>query len=362
VRNVNKWLSAAAERSHDVQLSSDDATPQSVIRHVANGNTVAVTPAGSAGVEVEKSDAHRPTVAPAGVVNFTAAAAAAAAGAVKIAFPLSEAFEPLIACHVCFADGKSPALAAHNCQQDVLVVQSKENGMWFRIRERINHTEFAGRYHMCNQQPNLAIGKRCPRGDHCTFAHSDVECALWMAEKLGRFNINQFISQSGSQSMVAAKHTIKSLLAKHPGQLAFLCGDCYLYNRRVSMQSPDKMALCSVEIHDWSTSAILAHCSLAGGNITLISQCPATVTDRDLALCLLGVFCRSRWTGECTHAHSVVERDLWYVQRDCGLTQQQIVQQVGFRICIRCYTVCVCMHACMRDFPCICQFQFCLVL
>ena len=339
---VNKLSNTAAECSRGVQSSSDIVASQSVIHDVAHGYTAAVPPAGvmhhavrgnsaavasagNAGVELppERTDFHRPAAA-----SAAAAGDNAASGAVKITFPLGEPFEPLVVCQVCFTDGKSPAAAAHNCQEDTLVVQYKRSGAWFRVRERINHVDFAGRYHMCNQLPDYAIGKRCPRGDHCTFAHSEVERALWMAEKSGQFNIRQFIAQSGSRSQVAARHTVQSVLAKHPGQLAFLCRDCYLYNRRVSMQSPSRMALCSVETHDWLSSAVLAHCSSAVGNITLVSPYPTTATATDFTLCLMGVFCRRRWMGECTHAHSVVERDLWQVQRDCGISQRQIVHQV----------------------------------
>jgi len=271
----------------------------------------------------DKTPVHPP---PADASTYTNTPAAADV-AVTI-FPLSDLFDPRVACHVCFMDGKSIVTAEHSCRQDVLVVQSKQTRAWFRVRERINHVHFVGKYHICNQRPDYAIGKRCPRGDSCTFAHSEVERALWMAEKLGQFNIREFIQHAGTRSEVTARLTVESVLSKHAGQLAFLCRDCYLYSRRVSMQSPANPTLCSVEAHDWSTSAVLAHCSLAAGNITLISRCPVSLTATDYTLCLMGAFCRRRWTGECSHAHSVVERDLWCVQRDCALTQLQMTQQV----------------------------------
>ena len=140
----------------------------------------------------------------------TTVTAAPAADKVKVVFPLSEWFDAHVACHVCYADGKALVVAPHNCRQDVLVVQSRQTGEWFRIRERINHLSFAGRYHMCNQLPNYVIGKRCPRGDSCTFAHSYVERELWMAEKLGEFDIRAFISQTGSTSEVCLLYTSPS--------------------------------------------------------------------------------------------------------------------------------------------------------
>ena len=256
----------------------------------------------------------------------------------KVTFPLSALFDAHVACHICFTDGKSLVQTVHSCRQDILVVQYKQTQAWFRVRQRVNHLEFAGKYHMCNQQPNYAIGKLCPRGDNCTFAHSEVEKALWMAEKLGHFNIGEFISQAGSRLAVTAIHTVESVMAKHPGQLAFLCRDCFLFNRRVSMQSPAYPNLCSVEAHDWSLSAVLAHCSLAAGNITLISDYHASSSSSSSssssgpgALCLMGAYCQRRWRGDCHYAHSVVECELWYVQRDCEITQRQIVQQVCIR-------------------------------
>ena len=349
VRRVDRpSVITQSERSRDVQSSSDIVTSRSVVHHVAHGNTAAVPPSGSVNVKypLDKTVVHQPAVAAVGEAATRAAAAAVTGGPVKMSFPLSELFDTLIVCHVCFTDGKSPVSAAHNCQQDVLVVQYKQNGAWFRIRERTNHCEFAGKYHMCNQQPNYAIGKRCPRGDHCTFAHSEVERALWMAEKSGQFNIRQFISQSGSRSDVSARHTIQSVLATHPGHLAFLCRDCYLYSHRVSMQSSAKPNLCSVEVHDWSSSAVLAHCLLAGGKITLIGRYPEMAAEKDFVLCLMSMMCQQRWTGECTHAHSIVERDVWCVQRDCGLTQLQMIRQVSVCVCV-CVCVCACVGHCV---------------
>jgi len=289
---------------------------------VACSNPAPVAPPHSTDVKrvADKTDVQRPATPSANTSTDTTA--------VKIVFPLSELFTPHVACRTCFTDGKAPVLATHSCRQDLLVVQSKQTLAWFHIRERVNHLEFPGKYHMCNQRPNPAIGKRCPRGDSCTFAHSEVERGLWMAEKLGHFDIRQFVAQAASRSEVAALHSVQSVMAKHPGQLAFLCSECYLGSHRVSMQSSSNPRLCSIEVHDWLSAAVLAHCSLAAGNITLISQSPDSLKAFDHALCLMGVFCGCRWKGECSHAHSVVERDIWYVQRDCGLTQRQIVQQV----------------------------------
>jgi len=327
------WLCVCAVvTAHESKSSASSSSSRPVSRrpaHVNSENTHLQPPVTTA------------TTAAAAAAATTAAAAAAAATAaaaagvnvermMHVTFPLSALFDPHVACHVCFTDGKSLVAAVHNCRQDILVVQSKQTQAWFRIRQRINHLDFAGKYHMCNQRPNYAIGKRCPRGDNCTFAHSEVEKALWMAEKLGQFNISEFISQAGSRSEVKARHTVESVMAKHPGQLAFLCQECFLFSRRVSMQSPVNTTLCSVEAHDWSSSAVLAHCSLAAGSITLISDyhTSSSSSSGTDALCLMGAYCQSRWRGDCSHAHSVVERELWYIQRDCALTQLQILQQV----------------------------------
>jgi len=302
-------------------LSSKPASRQPTL----NAHVISL-PAGSS----HKTNIQPPpaTTITAATTTTAAAAAADASDAVKMTFPLAELFDAHVACNICYSDGKSLVAAKHSCRQDVLVVQSKQTSLWFRVRERLNHVVFAGKYHMCNQRPNYVIGKRCPRGDSCTFAHSEVERSLWMAEKEGQFNIREFISQAGSRSKVTALHTIESVLAKHRGQLAFLCRDCYLYNGRVSMQSPANSTVCSVEAHDWLSSAVLAHCSLAAGNITLISRYPASATATDYTLCLMGAFCQRRWRGECAHAHSVLERDVWYMQQETGFTQRQIIQQV----------------------------------
>jgi len=259
-----------------------------------------------------------------------AAAGVGVGGTAKVIFPLKDLFEPHVACRFCYTDGKVPVTAPHSCRQDILVVESRQTaGAWFRIRERINHVSFQGKYHLCNNRPNYAIGRCCPRGESCTFAHNEVERALWIADKMGQFNICEFISQAGSRSEVKLGHTIQSLMAKYPGQLAFLCQECYLFSRcRVSMQSPANPSLCSVEAHDWSMASILAHCALNTGTITLVSRYPASSSSESSALCLMGGFCQERWRGECSHAHSMVEREVWSVQKDTGLSQQQIVKQV----------------------------------
>lgn len=246
-----------------------------------------------------------------------------------ISLPLS-GYTYHIMCRECYKDGVTVLMKqpSHSCNEDTLVVQHNKSEDCFRIRERKNHTEFFGKYKLCNRSPNHQTGMRCPRGNACTFPHSDPESLLWNLEKSGKFDIREFVSKATGKPLVAETHTLGSVLMRHPGQLAFLCRTCFTTRSCVAMQSTSNPNVCGRQEHTWSNAAILAHRSPAC-NITLIGLCPCAASLKQIGLCRLGKCCDKRWTSECLNAHSVLERELWHIQLDCHLDQMELVVQAS---------------------------------
>lgn len=240
-------------------------------------------------------------------------------------FPLKTEFNCFLVCDNCFRDGILPKQdSGHQCRENVLVVQNKRTKQLFRIRERKNHTTFFGKYRLCM---DFKASNRCPRRDHCTFAHNMPELTLWVKEKDGKFNITEFMKKVNSKTGVTSGHSLVIFLKDYPGQLVLICRLCYTVSHCLTYRSLKNSAVCDgSKPHAWDSSAILAHRSSA--RITLIGQRPMNDESAYYGLCSMLQFCRNKWTADCTNAHSIVEQQLWYVERHSNCTQQELVKQV----------------------------------
>ena len=119
-----------------------------------------------------------------------------------INFPLSEEFDFKIACSLCFPKigegrkGYRYVGTSHSCIKNVLIVNKKTPpGLnWIKVRPRppskANHY---GAYKMCQQ---FSQDQPCKVGEpNCTFAHNAAETKLWMMDREGKFNIEDFVKK-----------------------------------------------------------------------------------------------------------------------------------------------------------------------
>ncbi|XP_074646768.1 3'-5' exoribonuclease HELZ2-like isoform X2 [Tubulanus polymorphus] len=130
-------------------------------------------------------------------------------------------YEYRLACDVCFVkqkEGKGgcefkPDLK-HVCQQKYLLVRNRNQQStrtWLKIRPRPTNIHesginkpmltwlnefktFKGMYILCQQ---IQDGRPCLKGDNnCRFAHSVEEITFWDKDRVGTFNISEFISRN----------------------------------------------------------------------------------------------------------------------------------------------------------------------
>jgi len=246
-------------------------------------------------------------------------------------FPLSQHFCYKLVCEECLipaAVGRDSYMLImpvnHSCPENILAVQNLLGGYWYRIRELKNHRPFHGGFKLCKQ---YAVGQICPYYDRCMFPHSVAEQQLWTLEKDGKFSIVQFILENRSVNTVPL-YNVQMLLHMNPGEFGYLCLECFENNQLITIQNSGNPLVCSQSLHDWFKSRILVHCD-TDGTITLIGKRVHTSKNAFYRLCRYQQFCSRRWLNTCPFAHSVIERNVWCVERDLDMSQDDIVQEVG---------------------------------
>jgi len=250
----------------------------------------------------------------------------------RIPFPLTQFCDFRLVCNQCFLPLTqcgdyfwwNPGFR-HKCEENILAVQRKGLNFWVRIRERINHREFRGSYVLCRHFES-GMPNACRRGEYCLFAHNCEEQHLWTMEKDGSFDIAEFIHQNRSQS-AAPLFSVYGMLEKYPGELRHLCGACYRGSHLLSGQSHVDATKCFCGQHVWQENKMLIHFS-ANGVITEIGQRGFKSKNAYFKLCHHQKFCFMKNNGKCLYAHSLIERDIWCLERDQDLTEDQIVEEV----------------------------------
>lgn len=254
--------------------------------------------------------------------------AKASAGAIEAGtFPL-ENYKFSIVCEACLQPSQIPGhvvviTVSHQCAENVLVVAAKnvKNNSWIRIRERSGHRSFRGNYILCRNFPS----RPCMVGvEKCSFAHSVEEQKFWALEKDGIFDLQEFISskKKGTQGFA-----IKDLYLKHKGHLRFICRQCWYSGRpsRVCFQKNDVPQECVLG-HNWNQVSMLAYRSPEGQILTLQPR-PFTHKLAFFNMCHAKQYCQRVASANCNFAHSVLERDFWLLERDSGLSRDQIQQE-----------------------------------
>lgn len=243
--------------------------------------------------------------------------------------PLKDTHDYKLVCHHCFHFDNFPGMytyhaVPHKCEENILSLCQKGSPQWMRVRERVNHRDFHGNYIFCN---SVKMGKKalCRYGeDNCSYAHNDVEQYMWMLEKDGAFNITEFILQHRSTSNSARGFSLEELLKKHGGFFIFVCRACFYSSPPCISEEGPNNRCCGTPSHSWSDYRILAHFGL-GGATNIVNPRGFMHKSAFFKICKYLHYCSRRINGECKFAHSVVERDLWMLERDIGITRDKIV-------------------------------------
>lgn len=248
--------------------------------------------------------------------------------------PLIDTHTFKLMCKNCFRHDNYPGQYIyqpyqHKCEENILAMKPihQRNAQWFRVRERKNHREFPGKYILCNSINNDEAGF-CRYGEeNCSFAHSDIEQIIWTLEKDGRFNVTEFIMQNRSQNL-SKGFSLNEILQKHGGYFSFICKACF-YNVPSMICKQGGGDHCSGRAkHQWSEYRIMAHFGPVG-EVNVINARGFLHKTAFFKICKWLHFCRNRINAECRFAHSMVERDIWMLERDAVITQDEIVLQAN---------------------------------
>ncbi len=247
----------------------------------------------------------------------------------RIPFPLSKTHEFCLACNTCFKTTQFLGMyqikidAEHNCSEDIFAVRLKAPGseLWVRIRERNKYRQFPGKYILCRFYTSNPPQPCMVDEQQCSFAHNVDEQKLWTKEKDGLFNITEFMIQNKADKR---GFSISDLFRKHEGILRFLCKTCFYEDSKISFQNNPSAGFCSSQKHVWTDSKLLVHVARQG-QVTPIERRPFTHKTAYFLMCHRLHYCRRNTQGGCHFAHSLIERDVWLVERDMEITREQLL-------------------------------------
>ncbi|XP_047428625.1 zinc finger CCCH domain-containing protein 7B-like [Mugil cephalus] len=250
---------------------------------------------------------------------------------VSIYNPLSATHEFLQACSLCFPrEGKGvdsfvhkPDLI-HDCKRDILLCRRKAAcpPAWTRVRPLPTKSSFTGPFLLCK---NLLDSGFCKYEEKCTFAYNQLEIDVWTQERKG--TLDRRLMFETEPVKLDPVNSIIRLLQEHKGSFIFLCQECYDNKPRViSKRSRANPTTCSnTDVHhNFDANKCLAFV-VSTFNVNYSKVRPLSV------LCLLDL-CRKairygcQWEDECNYAHSIIELKTWRVQRDTGISPDEIVK------------------------------------
>ncbi|XP_015243384.1 PREDICTED: zinc finger CCCH domain-containing protein 7B-like [Cyprinodon variegatus] len=255
-------------------------------------------------------------------------------GTAAVSNPLSSTHEFLQACSLCFPRlGPSvysfvhkPDLV-HDCKCDILLCRQRADcpSEWTRVRRLPSRTSFSGPFVLCKELLKSGDLGVCKYGEKCTFAYNQLEIDVWTEERKGRLDRNALFG--GTPVKMDPVNSIIGLLQEHRGRFIFLCQECYDGKPRIiSKRSCVSQAICSnLEArHNFDANKCLAFV-VTTHNINYSKVRPLSVLCQ-LGLCRQAIRYGCLREDSCVFAHSVIELKTWRVQRDTGISPDEIVK------------------------------------
>uniref|UniRef100_A0A8C4EG98 Zinc finger CCCH-type containing 7B n=1 Tax=Dicentrarchus labrax TaxID=13489 RepID=A0A8C4EG98_DICLA len=248
----------------------------------------------------------------------------------QVAFsnPLSSTHEFLQACSACFPrTGQGiysfvhkPDLV-HSCKRDILLCRRKTGhpSEWTRVRKLPSWTSFTGPFVLCK---DLGL---CKYGENCTFAYNQLEIDVWTEEKKGKLDRNLLFETEADK--LDPVNSIIRLLQEHKGVFIFLCQECYDSKPRlISKRSKDNHTICSNldARHTFEANKCLAFV-VRTHSVNYSKVRPLGVLCH-LDLCRQAIRYGCLREDSCHFAHSPLELKTWRVQRDTGISPEEIVK------------------------------------
>ncbi|XP_041812096.1 zinc finger CCCH domain-containing protein 7B-like [Chelmon rostratus] len=253
---------------------------------------------------------------------------------VSVYNPLSSTHEFLQACSACFPrKGKGiytfvhmPDLV-HSCKRDILLCRRKaaHPSEWTRVRQLPANTSFNGPFVLCKELLKSGDLGLCFYGEKCMFAYNQLEIDVWTEERKGTLDRNLLFETAAGRLDPA--NSIIRLLHENKGRFLFLCQQCYDSKPRIiSERCKDKPTICSNldARHAFDANKCLAF--MVRTHSVHYSKVRPLSVRCCLDLCRQAIRYGCQREDSCFYAHSVIELKTWRVQRDTGISPDEIVK------------------------------------
>ncbi|KAM6965983.1 zinc finger CCCH domain-containing protein 7B-like [Tautogolabrus adspersus] len=248
--------------------------------------------------------------------------------------PLSSTHDFLQACSTCFPrTGKGiysfvhkPDLV-HACHKDVLLCRRKSDSPsdLTRVRPLPSFTSFSGPFVLCRELLSSGDLAVCKYGEECNFAFNQLEIDVWTEERKGRLDRRRLFDSSAVHHDPVS--SILRLIQENKGVYMFLCQECFDNKPRIiSKRSRDNHTACSnMDVHhSFDANKFLAFV-VRTHSVTYRKVRPLSLLCR-LDLCRQAIRNICQRDDDCLYAHSVIELKTWRVQRDTGISPEEIVK------------------------------------
>ncbi|XP_029914529.1 zinc finger CCCH domain-containing protein 7B-like [Myripristis murdjan] len=249
--------------------------------------------------------------------------------------PLSATHDFMPACSLCFPrEGQGiytfvhkPDLV-HTCKRDILLCRKKAGYLseWTRVRPIPTWTSFSGPFVLCRELLKSGDLGLCKFGEKCTFAFNQLEIDVWTEERKGTLDRSVLFDPTAVK--LDPVYTVTRLLQEHKGMFLFLCQECYDSKPTIiSRRCRDDKAICSNlhAPHAFDDNKCLAYMMMnTTVNYRKIRQLHILC---HLDLCRQAVRYGCLREDSCHFAHSVIELKTWRMQRDTGITVEEIVKE-----------------------------------
>ncbi|XP_039976336.1 zinc finger CCCH-type containing 7Ba isoform X2 [Xiphias gladius] len=253
---------------------------------------------------------------------------------VAVSNPLSSTHEFLQACSACFPrEGQGiytfvhkPDLV-HSCKRDILLCRRKAAypSEWTRVRPIPPWTSFRGPFVLCKEMLKFGGSGRCKYREKCMFAYNQLEIDVWTEERKG--TLDRSLLFETAVVTLDPVNSIIHLLQEHKGMFVFLCQECYDSKPRIiSKRCRDNHTICSnlAVRHTFDANKCLAFV-VRTHNVNYRKVRPLSVLCQ-LDLCHQAIRYGCQREDSCHYAHSIIELKTWRVQRDTGISHDEIVK------------------------------------
>uniref|UniRef100_A0A673JTF7 Zinc finger CCCH domain-containing protein 7B-like n=1 Tax=Sinocyclocheilus rhinocerous TaxID=307959 RepID=A0A673JTF7_9TELE len=213
----------------------------------------------------------------------------------------------------------------HSCKKDLLLCRRRggASSPWRRIRPRPTRNNFQASFVLCRE---VLENQVCKYGEGCTFAYCQEEIDVWTQERRGLL-VRELLFNPLSTNERQALGVIE-LLNIHTGMFMFLCEACFdCRPRMIGKRWKENPALCAnaPTQHQFDKKKCLVHVVKSSAVSysklrALSSRCQFDVCRQELAL-----GCKRK--DGCCFAHSLIELQIWILQRDTGISHEEIVQE-----------------------------------